>query len=67
MLSRKLACILLAVSAGSAMLMLSMGQASAFTLASPSIQQHYASSSKIEEAYYRCRWRNGRRYCRHYY
>ncbi len=68
MLYRKLTSVLLGALAGSAMLMLSMRQASAFTLSSPSIQQHLAFSSQIEEAYYtRCSRRNGRRYCRRYY
>lgn len=44
MLSRNLATCSLAALAGAAMLALSMGPASAFTLASPSLEQPLASS-----------------------
>jgi len=69
MLSRKLAGVFLAASVGSVALMLPTGQASAFTLASPSLQQNLTHSSQIEKVYYRtrCWWRYGRRYCRRYW
>jgi hypothetical protein len=50
---RNLATYSLAALAGAAMLTLSIGPASAFTLASPSLEQPFASA-QIEKVY--CRW-----------
>ena len=51
MLSKKLASFSLAAAVGAAMLASSMGSASAFTLASPSLEQSYAASH-VEKVWY---------------
>jgi hypothetical protein len=53
LMHRNLATYSLAAIAGAAMLTLSIGHASAFTLASPSLEQPFASA-QIEKVY--CRW-----------
>jgi hypothetical protein len=50
---RSLTAISVAALAGAAMWLITTGQASAFTLASPSLEQPFASS-QIEKVY--CRW-----------
>ena len=58
-MSRKLAICSLATLAGAAMLALTMGPASAFTLASPSLEQPVASA-QIEKVWWRrWGWRGG--------
>ena len=63
MLSKNIAKYSLAAAAGAAMLTLSLGSASAFTLASPSLQQPYASS-QVEKVWWNRwgRWHPGPRY-----
>jgi hypothetical protein len=57
-MSRKLAACSLAALAGAAMLALSMGPASAFTLSSPSLGQPVAAS-QIDKICWHCGWGGG--------